>query len=211
MDFRLIYSGLWPKMNEWAASRSCNTFTVQQNQILKLSIVVSSLLFLPAHTLISSALCGDFNPTHPFSSLLSCCRKFSQLPARVSSSAGGSRVWLGRGLNAQLQWEFAERLANKGCCRPPQRLCCIHGKPEDKSVIQLSLWLALWSLADWTERLTYNCCELRRLIWNYPIVSRPHSADGNETPNTVRGFLSTPSLSGSFWRSCKVGVDRRWY
>ncbi len=74
--------------------------------------------------------------------------------------------------------------------------------------IQLSLELESLKLADWEECLTNNCCELRWLIWNYPIIAGSQSADCKTTRMAGRGFLSTPGLRGSFWRSCKVGLDR---
>lgn len=63
-------------------------------------------------------------------------------------------------------------------------------------------------LADREECLTNCCCEFKWLIWNYPIIAGSPSAECKTTQEAGRGFLSTPCLSGSFWRSCKVGP--RW-
>lgn len=82
-----------------------------------------------------------------------------------------------------------QQLANKGCCSPPQRLCYIHGKLEVKSLNTVINRLASLKLADREECLTNNCCELRWLIWNYPIIAGSQSAAFKTTQKAGKRVL----------------------
>lgn len=109
-DFIWITSGfsvgIWPKLNWWAASQSQASVAAQQYQLKMIHLSLFFAFLFPALTLISSAPSAYFDAARPFSSLLSCGRKFSQLPSKVSLHRRRQRglAWLS--LNAQLQWEF---------------------------------------------------------------------------------------------------------
>lgn len=77
---------------------------VSTSKIIQHSLFLA--LLFPALTLVSSALSAHFNSARPFSSLLSCGRKFSQLPAKVSLHRRRQRDLAWPSLSAQLQWEL---------------------------------------------------------------------------------------------------------
>ena len=161
--------------------------TDQRYRLLKLSIIVFAFLYL-ALTL-TSPLSAYFDSARPFSSLLFLWQEILTIADQCfppSQEAAGSGL---ADSECSAPVGVCQRLANKGCCSPPQRLCYIHGKLEVKSLNTVINRPASLKLADREECLTNNCCELRWLIWNYPIIAGSQSAALKTTQKAGKSVL----------------------
>lgn len=82
----------------------------------------------------NSSLCYCLWPTSPLSSLLSCHRKFSQLPAKASLRLQEvARTSLAEA-ECSVPVGVCQSQANKGCCSPPQSFCYIHSNQQVKNL-----------------------------------------------------------------------------
>lgn len=140
------------------------------------------------------------------SSLLSCNRKFSQLPAKASLRYRRQWGLIWQSPNAQLQGEFVSSYTKRAA--PHVRGSATYtANWRSRIWIQLSLGLCLWSWLieknAWQTTVA-NWGGLSGVTRSLPVLKVLLAT----TLKGDRGFLSTPGLRGSFWRSCKVGLDR---
>lgn len=86
---------------------------------------------------------------------------------------------------------LCRELANKGCCSPPQRLGYTHGKLEVKNLNTVITGAVSLKSADREECSTNNCCDLRWLIWSYPITAGSQSAACNNLSGRQRVLINS--------------------
>ena len=133
MDHKRFFSWNFAKADLGSCQFGFN-FTHCPAQSTSKIICLFFALFLALNLVFSALALFLFQSCSAFSPLLSCGRKFSQLQAKVSLHRRRQRGLAWPSLNAQLQREFLQQQANKGCCSPPQKLCCTHGNLEVKSL-----------------------------------------------------------------------------
>lgn len=122
------------------------------------NVLTHHVLWSPILLFSISSLCYCSSAALPLSSLLSCNRKFSQLPAKASLRfQEAARTSLAE-TECSVPGGVCQSWANKGCKSPIQRRY-IHSKQEVKNPNKAITEAVSLKLAARDEYLTGNCCQ----------------------------------------------------
>lgn len=165
--------------------------------------IMVSVLFFTVLNLLS--LCYCLSAALPLSSLLSCNRKFSQLPAKASLGLQEAvRTSLAE-TECSVPGGVCQSRANKGCSSPPQR-CYIHSKQEVKNLNAAITGAVSLKLAAREECPTDNCCESGEAYLEFPVHDFQSAACNS--PNGRRTVLMTSRFEWVIVKDLKSGSRR---